>query len=275
MKVFDCFTFFNEISLLKIRLEYLWDQVDQSVICESTYTHSGQQKPLYFELHKGEFSAWKSKIIHLIYEPDGDLPEMVRPEIYDPNAPQWTLERKQRDFLIQGLTGIAPGDAVVVSDVDEIWSSDLEPLLRDPEKKLQAARIEMYFFYYYINCIGVGPNNRRWRHPYFFRWSPSSSDLSLSPLRTGAKIPSIKEMGWHFSYLGGPEKIREKMEAFAHQEFNSERFKNFSHIESCLERGVDHLGREGVEWAFIPLSRLPISIATAAEKIPSLARRFL
>ena len=35
MKTFDCFTFFNELDLLKIRLELLEDVVDYHVIVES------------------------------------------------------------------------------------------------------------------------------------------------------------------------------------------------------------------------------------------------
>ena len=41
MKAFDCFTFFNELDLLKIRLELLEDVVDYHVIVESNLTHSG------------------------------------------------------------------------------------------------------------------------------------------------------------------------------------------------------------------------------------------
>jgi len=43
MKIYDYFTFFNEIDLLKIRLEYLYDYVDKFVISESNLTFSGQK----------------------------------------------------------------------------------------------------------------------------------------------------------------------------------------------------------------------------------------
>lgn len=268
MRVYDCFTFFNEIELLKVRMGYLSPHVDYFVICESTHTHSGVPKPLYFREFESDFDQWRSKIIHLVHEPDEiDSRNMVKPDFYDVNAPQWTLERAQRDHLLTGLKGVSDGDAVVVTDVDEIWSHQLEPLLRDTNGKISVARIEMFFFYYYMNCIGVGQNNRRWTHPYFLRWNSEMSNVSLSHLRTNAKLPAIKEMGWHFSYLGGPQKIQEKMEAFAHQEFNHDIYKETGHIELCLELGVDHLGRDGVEWAFIPPRRLPRELLDAASSI--------
>ena len=65
MKIYDCFTFFNEIDLLKIRLEYLYDYVDKFVISESNLTFAGQKKPFYFLNHKKEFSRWQNKIVYL------------------------------------------------------------------------------------------------------------------------------------------------------------------------------------------------------------------
>ena len=43
-KVYDCITFFNEIDLLKLRLNILDNVVDYFVICESEYDHRGKKK---------------------------------------------------------------------------------------------------------------------------------------------------------------------------------------------------------------------------------------
>jgi len=43
-KVYDCFTFFNELDLLEIRLNILDPYVDYFVIHESTETFSGKSK---------------------------------------------------------------------------------------------------------------------------------------------------------------------------------------------------------------------------------------
>ena len=44
IKVYDCFLFFQEIELLKLRLNYLYDYVDFFIIVESAQTFSGNKK---------------------------------------------------------------------------------------------------------------------------------------------------------------------------------------------------------------------------------------
>jgi beta-1,4-mannosyl-glycoprotein beta-1,4-N-acetylglucosaminyltransferase len=44
MKIVDCFQFYNEIDLLKYRINILNDVVDYVVIVESTHTHVGNEK---------------------------------------------------------------------------------------------------------------------------------------------------------------------------------------------------------------------------------------
>ena len=51
-KIYDCFNFFNELDILEIRLNTLYEYVDYFVIVESNLTHSGEQKPFYFEENK-------------------------------------------------------------------------------------------------------------------------------------------------------------------------------------------------------------------------------
>ena len=44
MKIYDCFTFFNELDLLEIRLNELNEVVDYFVLVEATTTHSRKPK---------------------------------------------------------------------------------------------------------------------------------------------------------------------------------------------------------------------------------------
>lgn len=50
MKVYDCFTFYNEFELLELRLKALWDVVDCFVIVEADKTHTNQPKPFQWRL---------------------------------------------------------------------------------------------------------------------------------------------------------------------------------------------------------------------------------
>ena len=49
MKIYDCFTFFNELELLDLRLKELYNYVDYFVLVEATLTHTGKTKDLIFE----------------------------------------------------------------------------------------------------------------------------------------------------------------------------------------------------------------------------------
>ena len=72
--VYDCFQFFNELDILKIRLHVLNPVVDRFVISEATETFSGLKKPLYYEENKELFAEFADKIIHVVVEdtPEGD-----------------------------------------------------------------------------------------------------------------------------------------------------------------------------------------------------------
>ncbi len=47
-----------------------------------------------------------------------------------------------------------------------------------------------------------------------------------------------------FLHLGVQKKIKEKFEAFAHKEFNNDKFKNVDHIMNCQKTGADLFHRK-------------------------------
>ena len=110
-KVYDCFTFFNELDLLELRLTELSDIVDRFVLVESTLTHMGQPKPLYYAENKERFAAFRDRIIHIVVD---DMPDAAAEK--DP----WVREIGQRDAIARGLTEARPRDRIIVSDLDEI-----------------------------------------------------------------------------------------------------------------------------------------------------------
>ena len=64
MKIFDSFRFFNELEILEIRFNLLYDVVDHFVITECPYTTMGDEKPLYYLENKDRFSKFNDKVIH-------------------------------------------------------------------------------------------------------------------------------------------------------------------------------------------------------------------
>jgi len=125
-KIVDCFTFFNELDLLKFRLEELYDKVDHFVLIESTKTFTGQVKPLYYSLNKDEFEKWNDKITHVVVTdmpislPQYKIDELVAlPEIRNIN---WVREHHQRRSVAKGLSRLNLNfdDVIILSDLDEI-----------------------------------------------------------------------------------------------------------------------------------------------------------
>lgn len=55
--IIDCFTFFNELDVLEIRLRELDGVVDRFVLVEATLTHQGKPKPLLYAENKERFAA--------------------------------------------------------------------------------------------------------------------------------------------------------------------------------------------------------------------------
>ena len=53
----------------------------------------------------------------------------------------------------------------------------------------------------------------------------------------------IKNGGWHFSYLQTPENISEKIQSFAHGEFNKSEIFDLKNIYSKIQKGQDILDR--------------------------------
>jgi beta-1,4-mannosyl-glycoprotein beta-1,4-N-acetylglucosaminyltransferase len=265
--IYDCFTFFNELELLKIRLNILNHYVDRFVIVESTWTHSGKPKELVFEKNKHLFAEFLPRIEHIIVD---DKPDLIE------NA--WTLERFQRNAIRRGLSNLKKGDRVLISDVDEIpdpkaiqkWSTENAIVI-----------FKQKMFYYYLNCVNAGKSSASYTWcgttmapAEYFDQPQDLRDISIMHLGletgnwksrlvyfyTWLKDKRLRQYpvklaehgGWHFSYLGGTQRIIDKLEAFAHQEYNQETYKNPQVIEQAIRDGKDLFGR-GFTYKFIPI----------------------
>ena len=106
--VYDCFQFFNELDILKLRMHVMNDVADRFVVSESTVTFSGGKKPLYFQENREMFAEFADKIIYRVVD---DTPMDVSPFLRDSH---------QKCAVARGLAGAAPEDVVIFSDVDEI-----------------------------------------------------------------------------------------------------------------------------------------------------------
>ena len=66
MKIYDCFMFYDEDLVADLRFNILNKYVDEFIIVESKFTHSGEKRELLFDINK--YSKFKNKINYIILE---------------------------------------------------------------------------------------------------------------------------------------------------------------------------------------------------------------
>lgn len=260
-RVYDCFPFFNELDLFEIRLKELCPHVDYFVLAEARQKHSGDSKPLYFEENKKRFSEWADKIIHVVV----DLPEfdkldklflkmkskgkgdiLLKMAGFGRGSGRWHLEHSQRKSIINGLSHAQADDVIIVSDIDEIWNGARKMKIIKEIKNHNIVKLEIRAHFFYLNGLsdrkGWGPKactlkflkTKLRSNPHYIR-SPKDSFLG----RFGF-IPEpflILNAGWHFSYLGGIDKIKEKLSSYGHVEQDNDENKNEENIKNMIEEG--------------------------------------
>ena len=64
-------------------------------------------------------------------------------------------------------------------------------------------------------------------------------------------VPIIKNGGWHLSYFGDKEFIKNKIIAFSHQEYNNNNYLNDNYLENVLKNGINLLGGLDLQYIHI------------------------
>lgn len=265
MKVIDCFTFFNELDLLEFRLRLLDEVVDHFVIAESNLTHAGQPKPYHFLQAGPRFERWRKKIRYVQVEQSADGLVFDRVESYNPGTAAWKLENEQRDALAQARELGSGEDLFIVGDLDEMPDPRI---LKKVMPRLGPRVLSQLFHYYYMNCQLLG-REKMWNGSIV---TPGRDFQILSPqtLRDRRhEWPLIRRGGWHFSYLGGLEKIRYKILSFAHTEFNRAEFTSDENILRALREGRDLFGRPGMRYQFYSLYFYPRFLRELMREYPA------
>ena len=256
MKIYDCFQFYNELDLLEIRLEVLYDHVDYFVISETNKTHSNKGKKMFFLENKDLYSKYMDKIIHITEDlPEDILNPIKKEEINDynkqynkiidifiiddenelKNHPTFARDYMQREFIKLGLLNCNDDDIIMVSDLDEIPNPNVVEKIKN--EKLINYCVMMDCHNFYINNLC----HTNWYGNYTALYS-QTKDVALTHLRNKrVSYEKLYSSGWHLSYMGGPERIKTKIESYSHQEFNNPYYLNS--IEEKIKQNKDLFGR--------------------------------
>lgn len=226
MKLIDGFVFYNELGLLKYRLDTLYDIVDNFILVESTKTFSGNSKELFYEKNKHLYEKYQDKIIHIIVD---DMPTTN-------NA--WDREAHQRNSISRGFQNLQDEDLILISDVDEIPNPELLNKLKITGlHSLHSFRQDMY--YYNLNMF-IDPNWTKTKcFPFSFYKNVSNNVDKIRYMNA----PILNNGGWHLSYFGDSKFISNKIKNFSHQEYNSDQYTNEENISMRVNSGKDLFGR--------------------------------
>lgn len=211
MKIVDCFSFFNELELLEIRLNILDPYVDTFVLVEAAKTQTLKDKPFVFEKNKSRYEQFLDRIVYVKLEK-----EMCPEGEFENYSHDWTMENLQRDSAKIGIgkLDLELDDIVLISDLDEI------PNLTEIDRNVDAIRSNMvtsfvqntYSYYVNMQCYDANDDTKK------------ISRHSLGVTRAALGVHSPQDLwavrntcpahettrGWHLSWLGGPQKVREK-----------------------------------------------------------------
>ena len=244
MKVLDCFIFYNELCMLEYRLNILNDYVDYFILVESTHTHVGKEKELYYANNKQMFEKFNNKIIHIVVD---DFPYKY-PSIDTSIGQQWANENFQRNCIERGLSKVNVNeelqdeDIIIVSDLDEIPNPKILEDVRNKTILVTANCLRQDLYYYNLNT----KFHDLWYHAkiltyeYYKKLNMSFNDIRING---NGVFPVIQNGGWHLSYFGDKYFIKNKIENFTHQEYNNETYTNLDTIETRMNKQCDIYGR--------------------------------
>ncbi len=268
-KIIDCFTFFNELDLLEIRLKYLYDVVDHFVIIEADTSHGGNKKPFIFQDNTDRFTPFKDKILYV---------PLKMKFFEEEKGVAWKRENYQRNCIETGLRelDLNKNDLILISDLDEIPNKKiLEDFKKDYSKKPYEEKTQSYFYIILKNLLFHSHGNHKVQlkllyyifikkyippvnfnmHNYYYYINYQEKNylwpglqcleakwlklFSASEVRSFRFFPirTINNSGWHFSFLGGKDMIKAKLKNFAHQEFNNSKIVSDEYIDFCINNG--------------------------------------
>jgi len=246
--IYDCFTFYNELDLLHVRLHELYDVVDCFVLVEANQTFQGNPKRLYFQEEKKAFAQYADKIVHVVVDfPASDLTAQLSTPARNGN---WARQYYQRDQIARGLTQALPDDLIIVSDIDEIISAQK---LREAIAERRPRDLTIFEMPIYTGFVNRRVKDCLWeKGPRMIEFSdfPGAERLRLTKMYASARlgknalsrlytryqnymlrgVPNrihiVADSGWHMTSIGDWHRYRDKISAIsASERAESEKFK--------------------------------------------------
>ena len=274
MKIIDSTTYFEEDLMMDLRFNILDHYVDEFIVCEARFSHSGKEKKIKFD--KKKFPNFEKKINHIILENEPeDIIKKNELNYIEKRNNSILRIRDQRNYISKFLSQYSPDDFIIYSDNDEI--PDLKNFnLRNNKKEVVIFKQKI--FYYKFNLILPGIDwfgskackiknlktidtlrNSKNKEYSFYRIDALFSDIKHQSLQV------VKNGGWHFSNLKTHDDLHKKY-------LNDENHSEYEALNLPIDRvrqnienwtiDYDHLAKKESEQKFrtVKLERIELDI---------------
>ena len=256
-KIYDCFLFDHELDMLNLRLHEMNNYVDHFILIESRNSHTGKDKELFFQKHKGLFSKFLHKIEHVVIDlPDEILYEPHPLGVNDEDNLNKFRENYNRNAIKDTLERISPNDddVILISDVDEIWDNDILSRLKNNQVTFDTFKTILQRWHYWNFKWDF--ENMFWPGPAFCRWSylKSTTPQKIRNVRYEQETHLNDINGWHLSWFGNVECNMHKLRNTHHQELN---IHDKESVSNMINNGYLFDGEKMVslEWDYYPKYR--------------------
>ena len=250
----DCFPYFNEVELLKLRYEVLKDHVDGFIIVEADRTHRGDPKPFTLQsvLNSQNISS------HNIFVLQAFLPS--KEEVEDP----WIRERGQRDALGTALQKLPEDTVFICSDCDEIPNprvfDEIKEYLAYNQNSICGLDMSMHYGRADLQLCSDTGSLFNWRCATACTVSTLLELGSITAVRNqeNRRFIGNRDAGLHFSWMGGAERRKTKLSSIAeHYLWDTPEVQSLCESFVASKGNLDMLGRKDHILTEYPVENLP------------------
>ena len=249
--IYDCILYNGEYEMLEMRINEMKGLDVIHVIVEADYTFTGIKKPIRFHQENEQkiIRSQLDKVFWRILKADDGV-----------NTDPWENEYKLRNFILTVLNeiGVKDNDSIVICDADEI---PRRSVIEQYNVSQGFCALIMDKYGYYLNCM---EGRQTWNLP---RIMPFSYLKTTTPqeVRSSGYPNQIDNAGWHFSYMGGVERMIEKFKSFAHQEESVQKVAKPEILAEKLKNGQSLWGND--YWQFVEIDdTYPIDVVQNTSK---------
>lgn len=251
--------YFNELKLLRARLNYFGPHVDRFLIVESAIDFSGKRREFVLIEEFKQTLPWAEKIEVIRWTPPWIYRHVLFPlaRYFRYRKLLWQIQNFQRDALIPALYPYSSSTTVIFSDLDEFLNHrDLDQIQQKISESGHILGMDQMGFYYNLKTLAYAG----WRGPVVTTVSTVIEKKPSNLRRWRHTFPGI-ESGWHFSYFGSPDKVIEKISAIADVEKLTQ-FKNISlsELQSKMQSGRDIYDRHDKFVQLSDFTYLPVEL---------------